>query len=78
MDAVLNTAVPCYGEEGEKMVLSEAKLRGLGFDSDNGTFITKCKPASWRSSSKDERYHTAGTISLYSYLEQNGLYDDLK
>ena len=75
----MNTELPCFGPDKERLILSESEIEYLQLDIEKELPITQCQGYPWRrnTQNRDGRYTEIGFTTLKSLQEANGVYDAL-
>ena len=75
----LNTALPCYGYDKERLILSTSQLEKLNFSLEKEEPVVTCTTYPWRKSGSEHRYTRLGFSSTLSELQEaNGVNDRLR
>ena len=76
---MINTELPCYGPNKDRLILSENEIAFLQIDVEKELPIEQCPGYPWRrnTENRDRRYSEIGFTTLKALQEDNGVYDTL-
>ena len=77
--STINTEIPCYGENEDRLIIASDNLfeSQLDFDIEKENPIDECPALPWRDQEPetDDRYSVTGYVTLKTLQESNGVYE---
>ena len=76
---VINSKVPCYGPDSERLRVGNAELSRIQLGVEKEEPIGDCPLNDWRAVGYIEpRFGVLGFLPLYTFQEMNGVYDAME
>ena len=76
----MNTQVPCYGFDSERLILSKNQMQQIDFSIEKETPIETCPKYEWMTqdiSNQKSKFTTVGYVSLQLLQWQNNVYKEI-